>query len=77
MNAAMTHEEKAYQEMHEELFAKYPGQHVAIYQGKLVDYDKDGAYCMNESARNIQENLYSLHLSVQRWKKHTGYCHSA
>jgi hypothetical protein len=38
---AMGWEEAAYQVMHEELYKKYPGQHVAIYQGKLVDRDED------------------------------------
>lgn len=32
----------AYREMHSELWQKHPGQHVAIYQGKLVDHDADG-----------------------------------
>jgi hypothetical protein len=40
--AAMRREEAAYQEMHEELYKKYPGQHVAIFQGELVDRDEDG-----------------------------------
>jgi hypothetical protein len=40
--AAMRREEAAYQEMHEELYKKYPGQHVAIYQGELIDHDEDG-----------------------------------
>lgn len=39
--AAMDREEMAYQEMHEELYAKYPGKHVAVYQGRLVDRDRD------------------------------------
>lgn len=40
--AAMAREEAAYQEMYKELSAKYLGQHVAIYQGRLVDRDEDG-----------------------------------
>ena len=39
---ALRREEVAYQEMHEELYKKYPGQHVAIYQAELVDHDEDG-----------------------------------
>jgi hypothetical protein len=40
--AAIEREEAAYQEMHVELYANYPGQHVAIYQQRLVDHDEDG-----------------------------------
>ena len=40
---AMSREEAAYQAMHEELLAQYAGQYVAIYQGKLADYDEDGS----------------------------------
>lgn len=35
----MAREEKAYQALHPELLKKYAGQHVAIYQGQLVDHD--------------------------------------
>ena len=38
----MAREEAAYQRMHDELYAKYADQHVAIYEGKLVDHDADG-----------------------------------
>lgn len=40
---AMKREEAAYQAMHAELWRKYPQQHVAIYQGELVDHDEDAA----------------------------------
>lgn len=33
----------AYRAMHEKLSQKYAGHHVAIFQGKLVDHDQDGA----------------------------------
>lgn len=39
---AMAREEAAYQSMHEELYAKYNGQYVAIYREQLVDQDVDG-----------------------------------
>lgn len=38
---AMAYEEAAFHAMHQELRQTYSGQHVAIYGGKLVDYDKD------------------------------------
>jgi hypothetical protein len=31
-----------YQRLHPELWRKYPGQHVAIQNGQLVDHDADG-----------------------------------
>ena len=31
----------AFRVMHEELFARIPGQYVAVYQGQLVDHDTD------------------------------------
>jgi hypothetical protein len=40
--AAMAREEAAYRAMHQELVRRYLGQHVAIYEGKLVDCDQDG-----------------------------------
>lgn len=39
---AMAREEAAYQAMHEELYAKYSGQYVAIYHEELIDRDADG-----------------------------------
>jgi hypothetical protein len=38
---AMAREEIAYRTMHAELYAKYPDQYVAIYQGEVVDRDTD------------------------------------
>ncbi len=35
-------ERQAYLSLHEQLKEKYPGEYVAIYQGKLVDHDADG-----------------------------------
>lgn len=40
-SAAMGKEEAAYRAMHSELFEKYAGQYVAVYKGKLVDFDAD------------------------------------
>lgn len=34
-------ESKAFRAMHAQLFAKYPGQYVAIYQGRVIDHDED------------------------------------
>lgn len=38
---AVDREMEAYLAMHSLLWAKYPGQHVAIYGGELVDHDTD------------------------------------
>jgi hypothetical protein len=35
----MAQEEAAYQAMQSDLWTKYPGEYVAIYQGELVDHD--------------------------------------
>ncbi len=32
----------AYHRLHSELWQKYPGQHVAIQNGRMVDHDADG-----------------------------------
>lgn len=37
----MVREEIAYRELHPTLYPKYEGQHVAIVEGQLVDYDAD------------------------------------
>lgn len=37
----MLSEMHAFSEMHEELLERYPGEYVAIYQGKLIDHDPD------------------------------------
>jgi len=34
-------ESEAFCAMHAELFDKYPGQFVAIHQGRVIDWDKD------------------------------------
>jgi len=33
---------EAYHRLHPDLWRKYPGQHVAIQNGRLVDHDADG-----------------------------------
>lgn len=38
---AMVREESAYRELHPTLYPAYEGQHVAIREGQLVDYDTD------------------------------------
>lgn len=37
----MSQEEAAYETMHAELFTHHAGDYVAIYQGRLIDYDRD------------------------------------
>jgi hypothetical protein len=37
----MAREEAAYRAIHAELYARFPGQYVAVYQGQLVDHDTD------------------------------------
>lgn len=37
----MEREIKAFQQLHTSLWAHYPNQYIAIYQGKLVDHDAD------------------------------------
>lgn len=46
-SAAIRKEEAAYRAMHSELFEKYAGQYVAVYNGELVDFDADESalYC--------------------------------
>lgn len=39
---AIEREKTAYIELHDILWQKYPGQHIAIYNGELVDHDADG-----------------------------------
>lgn len=41
VSEAMRREEAAYRAMHAELYEKYAGQYVAVFQGKLVDVDPD------------------------------------
>lgn len=40
-NKAKIREMEAYQVLHPELWEKYPHQHVAIFQGELIDRDID------------------------------------
>ena len=39
----MRHETAAFRQMHPELFKHYPGEFAAVYQGKLIDHDRDHA----------------------------------
>lgn len=45
-------------EMHDELVGKYEGEHVAIYQGKVVDHDR------NASRREKRVRAHSSELPV-------------
>jgi hypothetical protein len=38
---AVDREEAAFYRLHPELWQKYPGQYVAIFQSKLIDHDED------------------------------------
>ena len=40
--AVVEQEKSAYRMLHSWLWQNYPGEHVAIYQGQLVDHDPDG-----------------------------------
>jgi len=40
---AIRAETQAFWTMHQELRQTYPGQHVALYQGQVVDHDRDPA----------------------------------
>jgi len=40
---AIQTETQAFWAMHKELLQKYPKQHVALYQGQVVDHDEDAA----------------------------------
>ena len=40
--AGVGQEKAAYRALHGWLWQNYPGEHVAIYQGQLVDHDPDG-----------------------------------
>lgn len=36
-------EQRIYESQHPTLFKQYAGQHIAMYQGQVVDHDEDGA----------------------------------
>ncbi len=40
-HAEMERERAAFLKMHAELWEKYPYQHVAVFQGRVVDHDED------------------------------------
>ena len=37
----MEQEQRAFRRSHAELLAQYPGEYVAVYQGKVIDHDAD------------------------------------
>lgn len=39
---AVEREIRAYHRLHSELWQRYPGQHVAIHNGQIIDHDVDG-----------------------------------
>jgi hypothetical protein len=41
VNTAVAREEAAFHRLHSELWQKYPGEYVAIYNEELVDHDPD------------------------------------
>ena len=36
-------ETEAFWDMHDELVGKYEGEHIALYQGRVVDHDEDAS----------------------------------
>jgi hypothetical protein len=46
-------ETEAFWTMHDELLKEYRGQHLALYQGKVVDHDEDASYL----AKRIRERF--------------------
>jgi len=50
---AMIREEIAYQELHPKLLSQYPGQNVAIFQGRLIDHDSDAAALYRRVRKNF------------------------
>jgi hypothetical protein len=56
---AVKREMQAYITLHPMLKEKYLGQHVAIYEGKLIDVDQDyGALCQRIDAQYPNEFVW-------------------
>jgi predicted transcriptional regulator len=53
---AIQTETQAFWAMHKELLRKYPKQHVALYQGQVVDHDEDAA----RLEKRVREQFGSL-----------------
>lgn len=60
---AMDKETEAYKKMHPQLWEEYPHQFVAIYQGKVIDHDKDFISLAN---RIDQKYPYPEHMVLMR-----------
>lgn len=54
---AMQSEASAYQAMHAELWQHYPGQYVAIYQGAVVDHDKNEVKLLERVEQRYPEEV--------------------
>lgn len=63
--SAMEQNVAAYQDMHSELVDRYLGQSVAIYAGKLVDYDPDPLLLLERIRRNYPNEVV-LRRKVER-----------
>ncbi len=55
--AAMLQEVAAYEAMHNELLANHAGEFVAIYQGKLVDFDKNEVALLDRRRHNYRNQV--------------------
>ena len=54
---AMLREIEAYHRLHPELLAKFKGQHVAIYQGQLVDHDPDSELLLERTLARFPDQV--------------------
>jgi len=63
--SAMEQNVAAYRVMHSELVDRYLGQYVAIYAGKLVDYDPDPLLLLERIRRNYPNEVV-LRRKVER-----------
>jgi hypothetical protein len=57
---AVEREKSAYIALHPALWQKYPGQHVAIYNGQLVDHDVDFAALYDRIDRQYPDEFVWL-----------------
>lgn len=60
---AMDKETEAFKKMHPQLWEEYPHQFVAVYQGKVIDHDKDFVTLAN---RIDQKYPYPEHIVLMR-----------
>lgn len=56
----MLREEAAYKQMHPKLVRQYFGQNVAIYKGKLIDFDEDLVNLLRRVRRKYPSQIVLL-----------------